>query len=163
VPEDRTRIVEQAPDRVVVETVITGAAAGDVYAAISDVSRMAEWSPEGRGVPRDATALSVGSHFGGSNRNGWHRWSTTCTVAVADPAREFAFDVTHSGLAVARWSYALDQQGADVRVRETWTDARGSLMKLLGIIGTGVRDRSGHNARTMSATLDAMRRHLGTS
>ena len=154
------RVIEAAPRRVVVEVLIARATTGDVYAAISDVARMGEWSPEGRGVPGPDGALTVGARFGGSNRNGWFRWSTSCSVAVADPGREFAFHVSFAGRAVARWSYVLEQEGDGVRVRETWSDARGQAMVLAGVVGTGVRDRSAHNARTMTATLDAMSRAL---
>ena len=56
-----------------------------VYAAISDVTRMGEWSEEcyacewGEGFD----APVVGATFDGHNRNGEHEWTTQGTVVVA--------------------------------------------------------------------------------
>ena len=86
-----------------------------VYQLISDVSRMGEWSPETLSCRwlKGADSANVGARFKGSNRNGWHRWSTTCTVTSADPGSRFAFDVDLFGVPVASWEYDITAQGGD--------------------------------------------------
>jgi len=97
------------PERGLDVTAAIRAPADVLYALVSDVTRMGEWSPEnvgGRwldGVP----APVVGARFRGSNRRGWRRWSTTCTVVAAEPGRTFAFDVRVAGIRTSRWSYAF--------------------------------------------------------
>src|SRR5260370_13087679 len=78
-----------------------------LYAMVSDVTRTGEWSPENRGGRwLDKTiGPSVGARFRGSNRRGFRRWATTCTVVVADTGRRFTFDVAVAGITVARWAY----------------------------------------------------------
>ncbi|WP_235467111.1 SRPBCC family protein [Streptomyces platensis] len=72
-----------------------------VYAALADVRRMAEWSPEVIWVwPR-------GDRFVGINRKACWVWFATCRIVTADPGREFAFDNTTFGLPIARWGYRL--------------------------------------------------------
>lgn len=66
-----------------------------LYALVSDVTRMGEWSPETvrcrwlDGV----TGAAVGARFKGTNRRGFMRWSTKPRVVAAEPGREFAFVV----------------------------------------------------------------------
>src|SRR5919112_147976 len=83
-----------------------------VYALVSDVTRMGEWSPETvrcRWVG-GATGPEVGARFKGSNRRGMLRWSTTPRVTAADPGREFAFVVTLPvlGQEMTEWRYRLE-------------------------------------------------------
>ncbi|MET7802081.1 SRPBCC family protein [Streptomyces decoyicus] len=57
-----------------------------VYAALADIRRMKDWSPEVIGVwPR-------GDRFVGVNRKACWIWFATCRIVIADPGREFAFD-----------------------------------------------------------------------
>ena len=66
-----------------------------VYALVSDVTRMGEWSPETvrcRWLD-GATEPTVGARFKGTNRRGLMRWSTKPRVVAAEPGREFAFVV----------------------------------------------------------------------
>jgi uncharacterized protein YndB with AHSA1/START domain len=65
-----------------------------VYAAISDVTRMGEWSEECHGCEwhRGYDGPVVGATFDGHNRNGEHEWSTQGKVIEADPGRAFAFE-----------------------------------------------------------------------
>ena len=76
-------------------SVRVSASADELWRLVSDVVRMGEWSPENVGGRwlGGATGPVVGARFRGSNRRGWRRWSTTCTVVAADPGHTFAFDV----------------------------------------------------------------------
>jgi uncharacterized protein YndB with AHSA1/START domain len=70
------------------------AAPEEVYAAISDVTRMGEWSEEcHRCMWHDGyDGPVVGATFDGHNRHGEHEWTTQAKVIQADPGRAFAFE-----------------------------------------------------------------------
>ena len=89
-----------------------------VYAVISDVSRMGEWSPETYKCEwvGGATGPAVGASFKGSNKRGALRWSTTPKVVVADPGKEFTFDVGSD----VRWRYRLAPEGNGTQVTESF-------------------------------------------
>ena len=127
-----------------------------VWAAIADPVRIAQWSPESSGVSVDPGPLATGARFGGANRNGLFRWSTSCVVVESAPGHAFAFDVTYLGFAVARWRYVVTTVDGGCSVEEQWWDRRGPMMKAVGIVGTGVVDRARHNEETMTATLAAL-------
>jgi hypothetical protein len=68
-----------------------------VYALISDVSRMGDWSPETDNCEwlDGATSAAVGVRFRGSNHLGPVKWRTECIITAATPGEEFAFSVMH--------------------------------------------------------------------
>lgn len=127
-----------------------------VWRLVGDPTRMGEWSPEAREqVWLDgATAPAVGARFRGRNRIRWRRWSTVCTVVAWTPEREIAWDVATYGLATARWRYRLLPDGGSTLLVEEFTDRRGPLMKVIGLVGRGVADAATHNRGTMIVTLD---------
>ncbi len=65
-----------------------------VYAAISDVLRMGEWSEDYRDCQwhEGYDGPVVGATFDGQNRHGEHEWTTQSKAIEADPGRAFAFD-----------------------------------------------------------------------
>ena len=131
------------------------ATAEHLYALVSDVVRMGEWSPEnvgGRWVG-DVAAPTVGARFRGSNRRGWRRWSTTCTVVSAEPGRTFAFDVAFAGIPASRWTYELRPDGEATVVTETWTDRRPRWFALLAGATMGIDDIRAHNRENIRKTL----------
>ena len=89
-----------------------------VYEMVCDITRMGEWSPitqacwwdEGDG-PRP------GSWFTGRNSTADRTWETRSQVVVADPPREFAFEV---GQSFVRWSYTLAPEDGGTRLTESW-------------------------------------------
>ena len=141
-------------------TVRIAASAEDLYALVSDITRMGEWSPEnvaGRWLG-GATAPEVGARFSGANRRGWRRWSTTCTVVAAEPGRAFEFEVSSAGIPVSRWAYEFRSDGDATVVTETWTDLRPGWFSLLAkpVMGVGdVRDHNRENIRKTLANLKA--------
>ena len=54
------------------------APAEQVWAMVSDVTRMGEWSPEAEGATwlGDASGAAPGARFRGTNRHGTKTWST---------------------------------------------------------------------------------------
>jgi uncharacterized protein YndB with AHSA1/START domain len=130
-----------------------------VWLAVSDPSRFTQWSPEASGASV-AGPLSTGTPFTGSNRNGVFRWTTSCVVVESVPGVAFAFDVSFLGLAVSTWRYHLTPTDEGCEVVEQWWDRRGTVMKTIGALGTGVSDRAEHNRRTMTQTLAALKADL---
>jgi uncharacterized protein YndB with AHSA1/START domain len=128
-----------------------------VYAMVSDLRRMGEWSPENRGGEWLAgTTAQPGARFRGRNRHGWRSWRTVATVTEAQPGRRFSFRVTLGPVPVSEWSYALDPVATGCRVTESWRDLRPGWFRPLATLATGVGDRVPHNRRGMHATLDRL-------
>ena len=129
-----------------------------VWAMVSDVTRMGEWSPESGGGRwlEGATGASPGAKFRATNQIGKRKWSTTATVVDADPGRRFSFQVSTAGLKVAEWRYDFEPNGPGCRVSETWVDRRASLFKPLTKVATGVSDRGAHNRAGMEKTLERL-------
>ena len=100
------------------------APAEQVWALVSDVTRMGEWSPENDGGKwlKGATEARPGAKFRGVNRRGKRTWSTLATVIDAEPGRSFSFRVTAQGLKVADWAYSFEPTASGCRVTESWTD-----------------------------------------
>ena len=132
-----------------------------VWALVSDLPRMGEWSPETERVEwtGGATGPSVGATFKGHNRVGARRWSTSCTITVADPPRELAWDVKAvGGFAVATWRYEIEPLGdTSCRLTESTTDRRAGWFKRVTALATGVKDRGEHNAAGIQATLERIK------
>ena len=132
------------------------AAADEVYALVSDLPRMGEWSPENTGGKwvGGATGPSLGAKFKGTNKNESKAWATTCTVVEADPGSAFAFEVGVGPLKIARWGYRITASpSGGVDVTETWVDRRSGIMKPLGKLASGVGDRPSFNEESMRTTL----------
>jgi hypothetical protein len=104
------------------------------YSAVSDVRQMGRWSPENRGgviKGEEFTGAHVGMRFVGDNKRGAVRWQTECVTTVAEPGRQFTFDVVRYGykrvmapIRIATWSYDFEPANGGTKVTETWTDGR---------------------------------------
>jgi hypothetical protein len=107
------------------ETIVQ-ASADQIYALISDLPRMGEWSPECSRLEwaDGATAPAVDATFVGHNQTGPRgliHWSRHGRVLVADPGREFAFITDEGGRESTMWRYELEPLGdGSTRVRESY-------------------------------------------
>jgi uncharacterized protein YndB with AHSA1/START domain len=130
-----------------------------VWRLVSDVTRMGEWSPETTSCRwlGAASGPAVGAKFKGSNKYGFRRWSTLCTVTTAEPGKQFSFDVHYGPLSISTWDYTFTADGPGTMVSESWTDRRPGWMKSLSRPVMGVADRDGHNRRGMEATLATLK------
>ena len=127
-----------------------------IFALVSDLPRMGEWSPENTGGAwqKGATGPVVGAQFKGNNRHGDKSWSTTVRVSECVPGKEFGFRVTVPPVKVAHWHYRITDNGdGSCIVTESWTDQRPGLIKKLGAKMSGVADREAHNRTGMETTL----------
>ena len=129
-----------------------------VFAAITDVTRMGEWSPEtysaewNDGV--DGPAADAG--FTGHNRNGDAEWSTNATIVELVENERFFFDCDMNGFVFAKWGYAIEPTDHGCRVTEYSTNLIPEEMREASAGISGVSDRGVHNRATMTATLDRL-------
>lgn len=129
-----------------------------VWAMVSDVTRMPEWSPENEGGEwrGGATGPAVGAKFKGTNRNGKKSWTTDAVVIAADPGKRFAFLVKAGPFNVAEWAYDFEPTADGCKVTETWTDRRNGVTVFLSKRVSGVNDRAVHNRDGMEQTLERL-------
>jgi hypothetical protein len=132
------------------------------YELVSDVTRMGQWSPETTSCRwLDGTRQpAVGARFRGHNRRGWFRWTTTCTVLVADSGKQFAFKVRYGPMPMARWDYTFAAEQDGCRVTESWTELRPAWLRRIDPVVFRIPDRSRHNRITMEATLAQLAHHV---
>jgi uncharacterized protein YndB with AHSA1/START domain len=144
------------------EQITVGVPPADVYQAVSDVKRMARWSPECFAALVWSRHGGAPARFVGLNRRGPWVWFTTCRVVTATPGEEFAFDVTTFGMPVARWSYRFAPVAGGTEVTEAWLDQRGRGANVLGRVFTGkaARERPQVNREGMQTTLARLKREL---
>ena len=97
-----------------------------VYAMITDVTRMGEWSPECRRAEwiGGATGPAVGARFKGHNKLGIVRWATTPTVKVAEAGREFTFETGKPGKEDTRWTYRFAPKDGGTELTESFEALR---------------------------------------
>lgn len=103
------------------DSVVVNLDAEKVYALVSDVTRMGEWSPQCRACWwDDGAGGGVGSYFTGRNDDGKRTWETRSRVIAAEPGREFAW-VVNAGW--VRWGFTLepvDDPDGRTRLTESW-------------------------------------------
>jgi uncharacterized protein YndB with AHSA1/START domain len=94
-----------------------------VYALVSDITRMGEWSPECRGCSwtGGATGPEEGARFRARNKGrrgpSWFNWPV---VRVAQPGREFAFNRSGPGIGSYTWRYTLEPTTTGTRLTESY-------------------------------------------
>ena len=146
----------------ITERITVGVPPAQVYRAVSDVRRMARWSPECFAVLVWSRRDGVARRFVGFNRSGPWVWFTTCRVVTARAGAEFGFDVTTFGMPVSRWTYELAAAGRGTEVTERWLDRRGRGAHLLGRVFTGqvAKNRPQANRDGMRTTLARLKAEL---
>jgi uncharacterized protein YndB with AHSA1/START domain len=130
----------------------------EVYAAISDVTRMGEWSEECYSCDwqEGFDAPIVGATFDGHNRQGDHQWTTQGRVIEADPGRTFAFECSMMDFHYSTWGYRIEATETGCKVTEWSEDLRPESVLEFSKQVSGVVDRTGRNRQTMSLTLERL-------
>ena len=129
-----------------------------VYDAISDVTRMGEWSLEccACNWRAESNAPEVGACFDGHNRNGKQEWTTQCTIITADPGRDFAFECSMYDFHFSTWGYHIEATATGCRVTEWTEDLRPPSALEFSARTSGIDDRAERNRQTISATLERL-------
>jgi len=127
-----------------------------VWALVSDLPKMGDWSPENDGGSwaGGATTAAVGAVFKGRNHNGRRRWRTSVEVVECDPPKRLVFRLKVGPLAGCDWIYELSPTESGCLVTESWVDDRGWLLIKVGGLVSGVADRATYNRAGMEATLE---------
>lgn len=103
-----------AADRELRAETVVDAPPAQVWAVLTDFSRMPDWSPElVRMLPLKRGGLRVGQSYLGINRRKAVIWPTRSVVAVLEHGRALAWDTRSSG---ARWIWELAPDGERTRV-----------------------------------------------
>ena len=134
----------------------------EVWALVSDLTRMGEWSPEAKGGrwAGGVDGPAVGAVFKGRNRIGRDRWPTNVAGIECDPPRRFAFRLNIPLMGGCDWVYDIEPTGEGCRVTESWVDFRKRSLVVVGRILSGVADRATHNRAGMEQTLDRLADHF---
>jgi uncharacterized protein YndB with AHSA1/START domain len=129
-----------------------------VFAAITDVTRMGEWSPETYAAEWNEgfDGPAMGATFTGHNRNGDAEWSTTATIVDLVENERFFFDCDMNGFVFAQWGYAIEPTDDGCRITEYSTNLIPEEMREASAGISGVADRGVHNRSTMATTLDRL-------
>ena len=130
-----------------------------VWALVSDVTRIGEYSPETFEAEwlDGATGPARGARFRGHvkrNGRGPTYW-TTSTVIASEPGREFTFGVGQPGKPMNVWSYRLEPAGDGTDVTESFTLTPTPLLRLYWALLGWSRGRT--NRRGMQTTLERIR------
>jgi hypothetical protein len=141
-----------------------------VYASVTDMPRMGEWSPENRGGEWLRGEATVGSTFRGRNRGPQGDWETDVTVIEAEPPSRFAFKVAAPGEVGTTWRYTFRSDRGGTTVTEAfawfWTPFpdegfRGRVGRLpIDEAATLVAERERHLQHQVDRTLLALKRVL---
>lgn len=108
----------------------------ELYSLVSDVTRTGEWSPVCRACWWDEGAgPHAGAWFTGRNETPERTWETRSQVVVAEPGREFTWEVNNGWV---RWGYTFEPLDGGTRLTESWA------FLPLGL--DGFRDRFGDEA-----------------
>lgn len=129
-----------------------------VYDAISDITRMGEWSEECVACEwhDGVDAPAVGASFDGHNRHGDKEWTTQATITEADHGRAFAFECSMLDFHFSTWGYRIEPTAEGSRVTEWSEDLRPESALEYSVQMSGIEDRGARNQQTMSATLDRL-------
>ena len=127
-----------------------------VWALVTDLPRMGEWSPENQGGKwaKGATGPAVGAIFKGRNKNGKKAWGTNVKVNACDVPKKFSFGLMVVGNNWCDWVFEIEPTAAGSRVTHSWIDHRGGVSSFLGKLVSGVADRATHNKKNMEITMD---------
>lgn len=90
------------------QTIEIDATPAEVWALVSDLPRLAEWSPQVVKTFVRGGDLKLGSNMININRSGWKRWPTQSKVVEYDRDTKVAFRVKEN---YTIWSFSLADNG----------------------------------------------------
>lgn len=143
------------PQPVLEESVDIAATPDTVWTLVSDVRRMADWSPqvESTRLRNGAEQVADGVEFTNLNTNGSFQWTTHGTVVRLDSGREIAFRIKENW---AIWSLHLEPTPEGTKLTQRRESPDGSPDETVQVIATYL---GGQDAFTESMR-DGMRQTL---
>lgn len=103
------------------ESVDIDASPDAVYALVSSLERMGEWSPENRGGEwLDGGSGNTGDRFLGTNRIGDFEWQVEATVTAAERGTRFSFHTGPGDAPLVHWTYDIAPGARGCTLTETW-------------------------------------------
>lgn len=140
-------------------TVRMAASPEKVWALVSDVTRIGEFSPETFEArwSRGSTGPEVGAYFKGHvKRNGvGPTYWTPCQVTRCVPGEVFEFRVGTEEVAVNNWGYRIEPDGDGSLVTEYFRLEPKAYLRLYWLVLGRLRGRT--NERGMRTTLERMK------
>jgi uncharacterized protein YndB with AHSA1/START domain len=133
----------------------------NVWALVSDLPRMGEWSPENDGGEwvGGATCAETGAKFKGRNSHGKRKWTGVARINEAVAPSRLSFTVVLVGpITGATWSYDIEPTSAGCKVTETWEDTITRPIPVIGKVLTGVKDRPAFAKTSIETTLAGIKK-----
>ncbi len=129
-----------------------------VFAAITDITRMGEWSPETQSAEWNEgfDHAEVGAEFTGHNRNGDKEWTTGARIVEFEQDRRFFFDCIVRDFVFSTWGYEIEPTESGCLVTEHTQDHRPEAALERSAQISGVADRPTHNRAGMEQTLERL-------
>ena len=129
-----------------------------VFAALTDITRMGEWSPETYKAEWNEgfSAAELGAMFTGHNRHGDKEWTTEAKIVDLVPEERFFFDCMVRDFVFSKWGYSIEPTGSGCRVTEQSQDLRPESALERSASISGVEDRHSHNRAGMESTLERL-------
>ncbi|MDX6277740.1 MAG: hypothetical protein QOJ72_1868 [Nocardioidaceae bacterium] len=93
-----------------------------VWALVSDLRRMGEWSPQCSRMIVLGREIKLGTRTLNVNRHGKLRWPTTAKVVAFEPNKKLAFRIVENR---SVWTYDLEETATGSRLTESRTTPRG--------------------------------------
>jgi uncharacterized protein YndB with AHSA1/START domain len=107
------------------ETIRIDAPQEEVWNLITDVHRMAEFSPELVEVEwlGEPAAPTLGARFAGKSRIGGFEWTRNCTIVEAREPKLFSYEVYDEAdeFAQSRWSFEITDDGEATILRQRFS------------------------------------------
>lgn len=90
----------------------------EVYALVSDITRMGEYSPICKACWwDDGAGPEVGAWFTGRNETPERTWESRSQVVAADSGRRFGWIVNNGWV---HWEYTFEPEGDGTKLTESW-------------------------------------------
>ncbi|GAA4816732.1 SRPBCC family protein [Nocardioides caeni] len=106
-------------EKLIEDSIEIAAPTDKVWALVSDVPRMAKWSPQVVKSTVKGGEVKLGAKFSNLNKQGFKRWPTNGKVVrftpPADGAGEFAFRIAENRTV---WSFQLEPTATGTRLTE---------------------------------------------
>lgn len=107
---------------VIADTIDITAPPAAVWAIVSDLKRMGEWSPQCTRMVVIGGEVKQGARTINVNKQGWKRWPTTSKIVAFEPDRLLAFQVLENR---SVWTYELEATASGTRLTESRKTPRG--------------------------------------